>query len=99
MKRRWQRIAAVATGSEAAGEVDAAARSVLRKHKLEQYFTHSPGHGLGIEIHESPRLAAGQTQSLEAGMIVTIEPGVYIPGAGAYASKISWSSPRTVAKC
>jgi Xaa-Pro aminopeptidase len=62
------------------GEVDEAARSVLRKYKLGKYFTHSTGHGLGLEIHEAPRLAVGQTQTLEAGMVVTIEPGAYIPG-------------------
>ena len=65
-----------------AQDVDAAARKVLRKHKLDKYFTHSLGHGVGIEIHEAPRLAKGQTQKLEAGMVITIEPGVYIPGKG-----------------
>jgi len=62
------------------GDVDDAARSVLRKWKLAKYFTHSTGHGLGLEIHEGPRLAAGRTETLEAGMVVTIEPGAYIPG-------------------
>ena len=62
------------------GEVDEAARSVLRKWKLAKYFTHSTGHGLGLEIHEGPRLAAGQAEKLEPGMVVTIEPGAYIPG-------------------
>jgi Xaa-Pro aminopeptidase len=72
-------IAAVGPGVIAA-KVDAAARSVLRKWKLARYFTHSTGHGLGLEIHESPRLAAGQAQKLEPGMVITIEPGVYVPG-------------------
>jgi Xaa-Pro aminopeptidase len=72
-------IAAVRPGVSAA-EVDEAARSVLRKAKLAQYFTHSTGHGLGLEIHEAPRLAAGQSQKLEPGMVITIEPGAYIPG-------------------
>lgn len=63
-----------------AAEVDGAARSVLRKWKMARYFTHSTGHGLGLEIHEAPRLAAGQSQKLEPGMVVTIEPGVYVPG-------------------
>lgn len=62
------------------GEVDEAARAVLRKWKLGKYFTHSTGHGLGLEIHEGPRLATGQTQTLEPGMVITIEPGAYIPG-------------------
>jgi Xaa-Pro aminopeptidase len=62
------------------GEVDEAARSVLRRAKLDKFFTHSTGHGVGLEIHEGPRLASKQTQVLEPGMVVTIEPGVYIPG-------------------
>src|ERR1700686_1172780 len=53
-------IAAVRPGATAA-EVDGAARRALRKRKLAQYFTHSTGHGLGLEIHEDPRLAEGQT--------------------------------------
>jgi len=72
-------IAAVRPGVTAA-EVDGAARRVLRKRKLARYFTHSTGHGLGLEIHEAPRLAEGQAQQLEPGMVVTIEPGAYIPG-------------------
>ncbi|MFZ0687242.1 MAG: Xaa-Pro peptidase family protein [Terriglobales bacterium] len=72
-------IAAVAPGVTCA-QVDAAARSVLRKRKLARCFTHSTGHGLGLEIHEAPRLAAAQTQKLEPGMVITIEPGVYVPG-------------------
>jgi Xaa-Pro aminopeptidase len=63
-----------------AGEVDAACRKVLKSNNLDKYFTHSTGHGVGLEIHESPRLAAGQTQVLQPGMVVTVEPGVYIPG-------------------
>ena len=63
-----------------AGEVDGAARRVLRQRKLVRYFTHSTGHGLGLEIHEAPRLAAGQTQKLEPGVVITIEPGAYVPG-------------------
>jgi Xaa-Pro aminopeptidase len=63
-----------------AGEVDRAARRVLGKWKLARYFTHSTGHGLGLEIHEAPRLAAAQTQRLEPGMVITVEPGAYIPG-------------------
>ena len=72
-------IASVRPGVTAA-EVDGAARRVLRQRKLARYFTHSTGHGLGLEIHEAPRLAEGQTQKLEAGMVITIEPGVYLPG-------------------
>lgn len=72
-------IAAVRPGISV-GEVDAAARKVLRKAGLGRYFTHSTGHGVGLEIHESPRVAAGQKEMLESGMVITIEPGVYFPG-------------------
>lgn len=72
-------IAEVRPGATAA-DVDGAARRVLRKRKLAQYFTHSTGHGLGLEIHEAPRLAEGQTHKLEPGMVITIEPGAYLPG-------------------
>jgi Xaa-Pro aminopeptidase len=65
-----------------AGEVDAAARQTLKQHKLAQYFTHSTGHGLGIEVHETPRLARGEKFVLEEAMVVTIEPGVYVEGLG-----------------
>jgi len=62
------------------GEVDEAARGTLRKAGLAKYFTHSTGHGIGLEIHESPRIAAGQTLELKPGMVITIEPGIYMPG-------------------
>jgi Xaa-Pro aminopeptidase len=62
------------------GEVDEAARKVLRKAGLGRYFTHSTGHGVGLEIHEAPRVAAGQQELLKPGMVITIEPGVYFPG-------------------
>jgi Xaa-Pro aminopeptidase len=64
----------------AVGEVDEAARKVLRKAELGRYFTHSTGHGVGLEIHEAPRVANGQKEVLEPGMVITIEPGVYFPG-------------------
>jgi Xaa-Pro aminopeptidase len=62
------------------GEVDRAARNVLEKAGWGRYFTHSTGHGVGLEIHEQPRIAAGQETRLEAGMVITIEPGIYLPG-------------------
>lgn len=74
-------IAAVKPGATA-GEVDRAAREVLRRAKLDRYFTHSTGHGVGLEIHEPPRLGKGQQERLQAGMVITIEPGVYIPEKG-----------------
>ena len=61
-------------------KVDRAARRVLQQKGLARYFTHSSGHGVGLEIHEAPRLAQGQQEILRPGMVITIEPGVYIPG-------------------
>src|SRR5262249_46145093 len=66
----------------AAAEVDRAGRELLRKAGYGDYFTHSTGHGVGLEVHESPRLAKDQSQKLMPGMVVTIEPGIYIPDEG-----------------
>jgi Xaa-Pro aminopeptidase len=65
-----------------AGMVDAAARGVLQRKGLGRYFVHSTGHGIGLEIHEDPRIARGQKKVLETGNVVTLEPGVYIEGVG-----------------
>jgi Xaa-Pro aminopeptidase len=72
-------VAAIAPGV-ALGDVDEAARSILRAMKLDEYFTHSTGHGVGLEIHEGPRVAKDQKEVLKRGMVVTVEPGVYMPG-------------------
>jgi Xaa-Pro aminopeptidase len=72
-------VAAVGAGASC-GEIDEAARSVLRKAGLAEAFTHSTGHGVGLEIHEPPRIGAGQSTRLAAGMVVTIEPGIYLTG-------------------
>jgi Xaa-Pro aminopeptidase len=74
-------IAAVKSGVTC-GEVDAAARQVLAGYRLDHYFVHSTGHGLGLVVHEDPRLARGQEKRLEPGNVVTIEPGVYVEGVG-----------------
>lgn len=63
-------------------EVDAAARSELTARKMEEYFTHGLGHGVGLAVHEEPRLSRLYNQPLESGNIVTVEPGVYFPGSG-----------------
>jgi Xaa-Pro aminopeptidase len=80
-KAQLASIEAVRPGVEA-GEVDRAGREVLKKAGYDAYFTHSTGHGVGIEVHESPRLAKGQTQKLSPGMVITIEPGIYIADEG-----------------
>jgi Xaa-Pro aminopeptidase len=64
------------------GDVDAAARCVLAARGLAKLFTHSTGHGVGLEVHERPRLARGEKTRLKAGCVVTVEPGVYLEGFG-----------------
>lgn len=74
-------IAAVTPGVSCA-QVDRAARAVLRGYGFEKLFVHSTGHGLGLEIHERPRVGRRETAKLEPGMAITIEPGVYQEGIG-----------------
>jgi Xaa-Pro aminopeptidase len=62
--------------------VDRAAREVLRSYGLDRLFVHSTGHGLGLEIHEGPRVGRRERTKLQAGMVVTIEPGAYQEGLG-----------------
>jgi Xaa-Pro aminopeptidase len=64
------------------GEIDRAARRVIEEAGYGEYFVHNLGHGLGLEVHEEPRLARDNTDVLEVGMVVTIEPGIYVPGVG-----------------
>jgi Xaa-Pro aminopeptidase len=63
-------------------QVDRQARRVLKTHKLDRAFVHSTGHGLGLEIHEMPRIGKKDKTRLAAGMTITIEPGVYLEGFG-----------------
>ena len=62
-----------------AADVDYAARNFLEQHRLAKYFGHSLGHGVGLEIHESPRISQNNLTILKEGMIFTVEPAVYIP--------------------
>ncbi|MFC1546316.1 M24 family metallopeptidase [bacterium] len=65
-----------------AKDIDLLARKLLARYNLDQYFIHSTGHGLGLEIHEEPGLNKNSTQVLKQGMVLTIEPGVYINRLG-----------------
>jgi len=63
-------------------EIDSAARGLIKKAGLDRYFRHGTGHGVGLAVHEEPRIAHKQDVITETGMVFTIEPGVYIPGWG-----------------
>jgi Xaa-Pro aminopeptidase len=63
-------------------DVDQVARSIITKAGYGKQFGHGLGHGTGLDIHEAPRFSKGQTTELEAGMIVTVEPGIYLSGWG-----------------
>jgi Xaa-Pro aminopeptidase len=73
--------AALAPGAPVAA-VDEAARSVVREAGRGEQFLHGLGHGVGLQIHEAPALAASGTGALAAGMVLTVEPGVYLAGRG-----------------
>lgn len=74
-------LAAIRPG-ERMCDVDAAARNRLKKDKLDQAFSHGLGHGIGLDIHEPPRVSFRSEEKLEPGMVITVEPGVYLPGVG-----------------
>ncbi|SHK45249.1 M24 family metallopeptidase [Rhodothermus profundi] len=71
---------AIARAGITAAELDRAARSVIEEAGWGEYFTHSLGHGVGLQVHEWPRIASNNEQTLPAGVVVTIEPGIYLPG-------------------
>jgi Xaa-Pro aminopeptidase len=74
-------IAAIRPGVQAR-DVDAAARAELAKSGFAEAFSHALGHGIGLEVHESPDIRASSEDMLAAGMVVTVEPGAYFPGWG-----------------
>lgn len=74
-------IAAIRPGATAQA-IDSVARGVIHDAGLGAHFTHGLGHGIGLDVHEEPRLASTNPRPLEPGMVITIEPGVYLPGWG-----------------
>lgn len=74
-------IAAIRPGATAK-EVDAAARGVIQDAGFGAHFTHGLGHGIGLDVHEEPRLTGANERTLVPGMVLTIEPGIYLPGWG-----------------
>jgi Xaa-Pro aminopeptidase len=63
-------------------DADAQARDYIASHGFGEYFGHSTGHGIGLEVHEAPRLSMSSDDVLAEGMVVTVEPGIYLPGFG-----------------
>jgi len=80
LKEAQEAAEASLTLNPRAKKADRAARKVLKKYGLEEYFTHSLGHGLGLEIHEAPYLSVRSNDVIEDGMVFTIEPGLYFSG-------------------
>jgi Xaa-Pro aminopeptidase len=78
---QWAGREAVRAGAECA-DVDRACRAVIVAAGWGDAFVHGTGHGVGLEIHEAPRVAASARDTLERGSVVTVEPGVYLPGVG-----------------
>jgi Xaa-Pro aminopeptidase len=74
-------IAAIRPGVRA-HDIDAEARSVIEDAGFGRFFDHGLGHGLGMDIHEAPRIRKGSNVVLESGMVFTVEPGIYLPGWG-----------------
>lgn len=81
LKAQQQAIDAIRPGVKGV-EVDAVARECIAKAGWGKYFGHGLGHGIGLEIHEGPRLSRASKDILKAGMVVTVEPGIYLPGWG-----------------
>ncbi|HZW02649.1 MAG TPA: Xaa-Pro peptidase family protein, partial [Anaerolineaceae bacterium] len=74
-------IAAIRPGATG-GEVDEAHRTIFRRCGVEEFALRGLGHGVGLEIHEQPRVVMGSDEQLEIGMVFTVEPGLYLPGTG-----------------
>jgi len=81
LKANRQAIAAIRPGVTCR-EVDRVARGVIEKAGFGKFFGHGLGHGIGLEVHEAPRLSAKNEEPLKPGMVVTIEPGIYLPDWG-----------------
>ncbi|KKK89803.1 hypothetical protein LCGC14_2729440, partial [marine sediment metagenome] len=81
LKAQTKAIAAIRPGVKAS-QIDKIARGIISDAGFGRNFGHGLGHGLGLEVHEAPRLAAKSTTVLKPGMVVTVEPGIYLPGWG-----------------
>jgi Xaa-Pro aminopeptidase len=82
VREAQQRAIEAVRAGVSCSSVDAAARKHIARRGYARQFPHSTGHGLGLEVHEAPRIAASEKSILPAGAVITIEPGVYVPGFG-----------------
>lgn len=82
VKEAQKRALAICKPGTPISEVDRAARGYIEMAGYGQFFTHNLGHGVGLEIHEEPKMSPKSDEKLQQGMVVTIEPGVYLPGIG-----------------
>jgi Xaa-Pro aminopeptidase len=81
LKAQGEAIAAIRPGAELC-EVDRTARRVIEEAGFGRHFGHGLGHGIGMQVHEAPRMAPKASGQLQAGMVITVEPGIYLPGWG-----------------
>jgi Xaa-Pro aminopeptidase len=81
LKAQQAAIAAIRPGAKCQ-DIDKVARTVVDEAGYAKYFGHGLGHGIGLDIHEGPRLSPISTDELKPGMVVTVEPGIYLPGLG-----------------
>jgi Xaa-Pro aminopeptidase len=79
VKEAHDRAFAAVKAGASCKEIDRIARTCIESKDMGKYFTHGTGHGVGLDVHEAPRIADTSEHILEEGMVVTIEPGVYIP--------------------
>ena len=81
LRAQRKAIAAICPGVRCA-DIDRAARETIEKAGHGAHFGHATGHGIGLLVHEGPAVSALSKQCVEAGMVITVEPGVYVPGWG-----------------
>ena len=79
LKAQLAAIKAIKPGAKCK-DIDNIARTIIDKAGYTKYFGHGLGHGFGLQIHEQPRASPISEQVLEAGMVITVEPGIYLPG-------------------
>ena len=88
LEAQMRSIAAIRPGARMC-DVDAVARQYIADAGFEKEFNHGLGHGMGLDVHEAPSLSWRSSQKLEPGMVVTAEPGVYLPGVGGCVSRMT----------